>query len=145
MSQLPFYVYIIAAVIILYGVFYLWYLKRSKERKSKFLQENPTAATITVARGGQRGIKSLSMNLHKIDDALPTNIFDEGIRVVYIIAPGTHVLEVEASTTRPGVMHKTVTEIFGPVKVEVEAEPGKHYKLDFNTKEKQFTFTEKEK
>ena len=67
---------------------------------------------------------------------------NEGLRLAYAVTAGTHTVEASATTSRPGVLHKTVNETFGPVKLEVEVEPRKKYALGFNTKEKEFTFTE---
>lgn len=53
-------------------------------------------------------------------------------------------LEVSASKTRPGVVHKTVTTEYGPVDQEVEVVMGKEYLFSFDAKEEIFTLVEKE-
>lgn len=45
-------------------------------------------------------------------------------------------------TQLPGVMYKNVMEAFEPEKIEIEVGENKKYTVDFDTKEKDFTFTE---
>lgn len=137
-SSMPVYVYVIFAVMIAYGVFYLYYVKKQRAGKRQYIADNPDMATVRVHTGGQRGIKSLSMGVHTIDGSHPTKAFQEGFYFTYPLTPGTHIINVEAQTSRPGVMHKTVTEIFGPEDVEITVEAGCHYRSDFDTKASSF-------
>ncbi len=141
LKTLPTWVWIIPVVIILYFVAISIYLKKNKNRKENYLEKNPNAAQISPMMG-IKGVKSMNVTIQKIDGKIHKEVFTTGLKAVYIVNPGTHILEVEASTTRPGVVHKSVTEVFGPVKIEVEVEPKKKYMVGFNTKEKEFTFTE---
>lgn len=141
-QNVPVYVLIIPAIMVLYLIGYLFYVKRDRNKKKDFMAENPTASTI-YCQVGQKGIKSLSVQIHSIDGGHSFKHFQEGLRVGYVLMPGTHVIEASASTTRPGVVYKSVSETFGPTKLEVEVGTAKTYMLEFDIKNKEFTFNEK--
>lgn len=141
-KNMPTWLIIFPIIIVVYFIGYLFYVKKSRGDKAAFLQQNPTAASVYMYVG-QQLLKTVEVSIEKVDGEYHKNFFNEGTRIVYMILPGEHTLDVSASTTRPGVTHKTVTEIFGPQKIKVNIEANKSYIVGFDTKENTFTFTEK--
>ena len=105
------------------------------------MNQNPDAALIYCGTT-QSGIKTVELKIHTIDGVKHVDWFNEGLSLAYAVTSGTHIIEASATTSRPGVLHKTVNETFGPAKLEVEVEPRKKYKLDFDVKTNEFGFTE---
>lgn len=141
-KNIPVWYLIIPVIFVVYFIFYLLYLNKDKNRKAKYLAENPNTAVV-YCESGQKGIKSLAVHITKINDEYPSLFIQTATHVEYLLQPGTYTLEVSAETSRPGVMYKTVRETFGPAKVEVVVEASKKYRLGFDTKQKEFTFIEK--
>lgn len=141
LKNIPVYYLIIPAIFVLYGIFAIINGRKQKARKADFLAQNPTASTIQCEQA-QKGIRSVSVNIQKINNEYPSNWVQDGFRITHMLLPGTYVLEVEASSRRPGVMHKSVTHTYGPVKLEVVVEAARKYVLGFDPKAENFTFTE---
>ena len=141
LKGLPTWSYIAAGLLLFYLLMFIFYSRYAKNRKKTLMNQNPDAAIIYCGTN-QSGIKTVELRIHTIDSVTHTDWFNEGLRLAYAVTAGTHTVEASATTSRPGVLHKTVNETFGPVKLEVEVEPRKKYALGFNTKEKEFTFTE---
>lgn len=141
LKGLPTWSYIAIGFLFFYLIAFIFYSKYAKNRKKTLINQNPDAAIIYCGTT-QSGIKSVSLNIHTIDGVRHTDWFNEGLRLAYAVTAGTHTVEASATTSRPGVLHKTVNETFGPAKLEVEVEPRKKYNLGFDVKEKNFTFTE---
>ena len=118
LKLLPNWVYIVAGLLLFYLLLFIFYSKYAKNRKKILMNQNPDAALIYCGTT------------------------QSGLSLVYAVTSGTHTIEASATTSRPGILHKTVNEIFGPAKLEVEVEPRKKYALGFNVKENEFTFTE---
>ncbi len=141
LKNIPVWFYIVPVIMVLYFVGYLFYVKKSRNKKQDFLDANPTASTV-YCQVGQRGIKTVEVSIISIDGGHSYSHFNEGTKIAYMLLPGTHIIEATASSTRPGVMHKTVTETFGPVKLELEVGTSTSYTLGFDTKTNEFTFVE---
>lgn len=133
---------LIAVVFVVYYIFLMIHMKKRKNQKQELLSQDPTLVKVFVEQG-QQGIKSVSLNVRKIDGEYIGELYNEGLKVLFLAKAGKHVLEVEATTTRPGVMYKSVSETFGPVNIEIELETGKEYTLRFDVKEKTFQLNEK--
>ena len=141
LKLLPTWAYILAGLLLFYLLLFIFYSKYAKNRKKTLMNQNPDAALIYCGTT-QSGIKTVELRIHTIDSVTHTDWFNEGLRLAYAVTAGTHTIEASATTSRPGILHKTVNEIFGPAKLEVEVEPRKKYTLGFNVKENEFTFTE---
>ncbi len=141
LKLLPNWVYIVAGLLLFYLLLFIFYSKYAKNRKKTLMNQNPDAALIYCGTT-QSGIKTVELRIHTIDAVKHADWFNEGLSLVYAVTSGTHTIEASATTSRPGILHKTVNEIFGPAKLEVEVEPRKKYALGFNVKENEFTFTE---
>ena len=68
--------------------------------------------------------------------------FVEGMNYGIYLKPGNRELTVRAISTRPGILHKRVTTVWGPMKINVNIEPEKRYELRFDKKEEQFSVFE---
>ena len=68
--------------------------------------------------------------------------FVEGTKIGLYVLPGRRVIEATFTSSRPGVVHKTVTTSYGPAKVEVQVESRKAYAFSFNEESKSFEFEE---
>ena len=134
LKGLPTWSYFVVGLILFYLLSFIFYSKYSKNRKKTLMNQNPDAALIYCGTT-RSGIKTVALNIHTIDGVRHADWFNEGLSRVYSVT-------ASATTSRPGVLHKTVNEIFGPAKLEVEVEPRKKYGLGFDVKEKNFTFTE---
>lgn len=135
----------VAAVVVIYLIFMVFSMKKTKARKEKFIAENPDYSKVIFDTKTNMMIQGQFM-FHSFDGGAPGEIlfFEKGNYAAYFAQPGKHELEISYSYTRPGVMYKNVTKTYGPVKFNVEIEPKKTYVLTFNRKLKDFEITEKE-
>lgn len=141
LKAMPWWVFLLAGVFVVYLVAYFIYLQKRTGKKNAFREAHPEASSV-YAESAIKGIKSVQITILQVDGAPYTEYYPEGTKQVYLLLPGTHILEVQAMTQRPGVMYKSVMETFGPAKLEVEVGENKKYTVGFDTKEKEFTFTE---
>lgn len=114
----------------------------ARKKKAKAIEAaNPHMAKLYLSY--KVGVASSAMTLHSIDNH-PVETFNDKLSIYCYAEPGLRTLELSYETTRPGVMYKTVSKTYGPVKIEVELEGYKSYKLSFDKKTEQFTVTEVE-
>ena len=132
---------LIAAVFVLYGIFAIMYAVKRKKEKQQKLNDDPTLVKVFVA-SGQQGIKTVQIKPRKLDGEYLGELYVEGIKTLFLAKAGKHVLEVEATTSRPGIMDKRVNETFGPLNIEIDLEMGKTYTLAFDVKTKMFQIKE---
>lgn len=134
---------LIGIVFVVYYIFLMIYLQKRKNQKKQLLNDDPTLVKVFI-ENGQQGIKSVSLDITKLDgEYIGTSLYNEGLKTLFLAKAGKHVVELSATTTRPGVMYKSVSETFGPINLEIELEMGKEYTLRFNVKEKEFELKEK--
>ena len=134
--------YYIAAVIIvgIGGTLLSKYF--TNKNSNKFLQENPGASKL-FTKNKSIGITSQSIEILKVDDNEKSfSGFVEGMNYGIYLKPGNRELTVRAISTRPGILHKRVTTVWGPMKINVNIEPEKTYELRFDKKEEQFSIHE---
>lgn len=120
-----------------YGAFIYWY---SNNKNKKWLEENPTAVKVYMPTMSASGISVGTMEVESIDGEEP-RFFTEGMKRGFYLLPGTHVITSTFTKTRPGVVHRSVSTVFGPTKQEVEVKAGESYYYDFDTKTNTYTFT----
>lgn len=119
--------------------------KKTKAGAAAYLEQYPDAATITPKM--KAGIKTEAVLIESVDGEKPNYggknpvYRDAGQYFVYA-APGTRILEASFSSTRPGVMHKSVTKTWGPVKLEVDIKPNGRYELQFDKDTESFQLVE---
>lgn len=133
--------YYIAAVIIvgIGGTLLSKYF--TNKNSNKFLQENPGASKL-FTKNKSIGITSQTIEILKVDDNESSSVFVEGMKYGIYLKPGNRELTVRAISTRPGILHKRVTTVWGPMKINVNIEPEKRYELRFDKKEEQFSVFE---
>lgn len=133
--------YYIAAVIIvgIGGTLLSKYF--TNKNANKFLQENPGASKL-FTKNKSIGIITQTIEILKVDDNESSSVFVEGMKYGIYLKPGNRELTVRATSTRPGILHKRVTTVWGPMKINVNIEPEKNYELRFDKKEEQFSIHE---
>ena len=133
--------YYIAAVIIvgIGGTLLSKYF--TNKNSNKFLQENPGASKL-FTKNKSIGITSQTIEILKVDDNESSSVFVEGMKYGMYLKPGNRELTVRATVTRPGILHKRVTTVWGPMKINVNIEPEKRYELRFDKKTEQFSVFE---
>lgn len=136
----------IAIVFVLYIVIFIPYMiiknKKAKQNSTKYEEENPDCSKVYVKKSFG-GIVSDNMVIYSINDEQPNNIYEMG-KQGFFLKPGSHVIELEYSWTRPGVMYKTVTKSTGRNKIEVETEANKKYWVYFDRDNESYEFEEME-
>ena len=133
--------YYIAAVIIvgIGGTLLSKYF--TNKNANKFLQENPGASKL-FTKNKSIGIITQTIEILKVDDNESSSVFVEGMKYGIYLKPGNRELTVRATSTRPGILHKRVTTVWGPMKINVNIELDKTYELRFDKKEEQFSIHE---
>lgn len=141
LKSMPWWVFLIAGIFVVYFVVCFICIHKKSVKKDEFRKEHPEASSV-YAQFALKGIKSVQITILQVDGAPYKEYYPEGMKQVYLLLPGKHILEVQAMTQRPGVMYRNVWETFGPAKIEVEVGENKRYTVGFDTKQKEFTFTE---
>ena len=133
--------YYIAAVIIIGigGTLLSKYF--TNKSANNFLKENPGASKL-FTKNKSIGIITQTIEILKVDDNESSSVFVEGMKYGIYLKPGNRELTVRATTTRPGILHKRVTTVWGPMKINVNIEPEKRYELRFDKKTEQFSVFE---
>ncbi|KYM46603.1 hypothetical protein [Fusobacterium necrophorum] len=115
----------------------IWFFMRKKNKNvvGEYLTKYPNAAKIYVSHEGlivQSQTQILAVNGE--DPAIFTEMKGYGV----YCKPGVNVLTVEHSSTRPGVLYKTVTKSTGGVDVEVDVKAETAYVLTFDKENQTF-------
>jgi heme/copper-type cytochrome/quinol oxidase subunit 2 len=130
---------VIGVVIAVSVVYNVVKFKSLKETKQKYLEEHPDAAKVYLS------LKALvalgSVTVHSVDGGEPA-FFMENVKRGFYAMPGKRTVEMSYSYSRPGVIHKHVTQTYGPYKKELVIEPDKNYLLGFDREQETFTFAE---
>jgi hypothetical protein len=69
-------------------------------------------------------------------------LFSENLKSGFYVIPGKRMVEMSYSSSRPGIIHKSVTKTYGPYKKELIIAAGKNYLLGFDREQETFTFEE---
>lgn len=141
MGPYRYYIFVIIGFAILGLFISKWNKDKTNNRAAQWLEQNPKASKIIFDPKSDM-IHSNFMEVNSIDGAIDRVSVMEGTKHGIYLNPGTHELTMTFTTTRPGVMHKSVTKKYGPAKVEIEVGEKKNYVLSFNTKEETFVFEE---
>jgi hypothetical protein len=136
---------IIAIVVIVGGGSFIMARKAMGAHKgnvAKYLEENPDASKIFYSTGKiANPILPESIEVHSVNGELPL-VFTEQGRTGFYVKPGNATLVISHTSSRPGVLHKSVTKSTGEVEQEVVVEGRKIYQLSFDKKEGWFKFAE---
>ena len=81
------------------------------------------------------------MEIYSVNGDKPESFMEKG-KTGFLVLPGTCTVEIRYYYTRPGILHKNVTETTDLVKKELATEAKKSYLLGFDRGEKVFTFVE---
>lgn len=137
-----FIIVLVIFIVVLPAAFYFWTKQASDKKVQAFLEQHPDAAKVYLPVMGMSGMHAVTISLESVDGEKPLT-FMEGMKPGFYLLPGKRVLEATATKTRAGVVHKSVSTVFGPLKHEVEVEAHKVYEFGFDGKEEVFTFSEK--
>ncbi len=130
-------IYIAAvAVITVIGIFVSLSQKKKQANIAELYLENyPDSAKLMISNKGF--VVSKSISVISVNGETPAYFTEKTTPGVYI-RPGTSTLVVDFSSTRPGVLHKSVTKSTGAVTIEVELAPRGEYTLSFDEKNREF-------
>ena len=135
---------LIVIIMGLYIVLYIPYIiiktKKNNADQKKFEEENQDISKVYL-KTKIGGIVSDAMYIISVDGELPHN-FGQGLKGGFYAGPGKHIIEMQYTWTRPGVLYRNVTKTIGPEKVEIEIEASKKYNLSFNRDKEEFVFEE---
>ena len=135
-----YYILAIAGFCVVYYIVAFFFAKKRKAAAKDWLAENPDASKVYI-QSKLNVIVESHLTVLSVDGDAPRT-FTEGLKTGFYLKPGVHTVESTYETTRPGVVHKTVTDVYGPSKQEIEVEAGKRYDYGFDPKEKSYTFSE---
>lgn len=108
---------------------------RNKNAVGNYLSQYPNAAKIYV---GHKGVIVQSQTqILAVNDETPA-VFTEMKGYGVYCKPGVNILTVEHSSTRPGVLYKTVTKSTGGVKIEVDIKAEAEYIITFDKETQNF-------
>jgi hypothetical protein len=127
-------VFIIGSVV--YSIARLQMIRRSNK---KFLLDHPDAVKVFLA--ARAFMTSETVTVSAVDGAVPQQFMEKG-KIGFYAIPGKRVVEMQYTHSRPGILHRTVTQVYGPVTRELETLPGRNYLLGFDRKAQSFTFGE---
>lgn len=127
----------------LYIPFALKMIKKKQADSAAYAAANPTASKVYTRVGLGGLFSSERVKVYTLNQAEPPNFYDgmkegEG----FFALPGKSVIEVEYASTRPGILHKSVTTRTGAVKQEIDVEASKRYRLGYNPDAEHFVLTE---
>jgi hypothetical protein len=120
-------------------IFNIVRLKKMKTSGQNFLAEHPDAVKIYLTV--KAFITAEAVTVHTIDGGSPSPFIEKG-KSGFFAVPGKRIAEMSYTYSRPGLLHKTVTQTIGPAKKELLVEAGKNYRLGFDRTDETFTFEE---
>ena len=129
-------------MLVLVAIFWFFSSKKNKSKQesyaAEFLKRYPNAVKVYTQRSGGF-IVSYNLQIYSVNDEIPA-AFSDAEGSGFYCKVGTNVIEVEYSTTRPGVIYKTVTKSTGATKIEVETKPEENYFFYFDKDSNTFKF-----
>jgi hypothetical protein len=134
------YVFLLMGIAFLSSI--IFNVVRSKKLKTagqNFLAEHPEAVKVYLTTKAL--ITTEAVTVHGVDGKRPSPFIENGKSGFYTI-PGKKMVEMSYTYSRPGLLHKTVTQTVGPVKKELVIDMNKSYLLGFDRQEETFTFEE---
>ena len=120
-------------------VWMIFFNKRYNKIKTDYLSNHPDCARVFLT--SRFAIASEAVEVHSVNDETPA-LFNKGAKGGFYVKPGTNVIEISYSHTRPGVFYKTVTKSTGIMAQQIEVEAEKTYRLGFNRDAETFIFEE---
>ncbi|MCL2654529.1 MAG: hypothetical protein FWD65_02355 [Coriobacteriia bacterium] len=88
-------------------------------------------------------IGSSCVIIHLVDGEKPIELGEAGKDGAWV-TPGEHRVQVEWTSTRPGVIYRSVTKSTGTLEKTIDVRPNATYDLTYDKKTGEFTFAEQE-
>ena len=131
---------ILCLMFIVFAVAFIFYIKWKRNKDvDKWLLENKYARKIyleTVV-----GINSRIIQVQNVNGEKPKIKSLKGQNIVYL-NPGRNTIKLTCSCTRPDVLRKSVTTIYGPIEMDMDIEHYVDYKITFDKKSNKFIVSE---
>ncbi len=131
---------ILCLAFITFAVAFIFYIKWKRNKDvDKWLVENKYARKVyleTVV-----GVNSRIIQVQNVNGEKPMIKSLKGQNILYL-NPGRNTIKLTCSCTRPDVLRKSVTTIYGPIEMELDIEHYVDYKITFDKKNNKFIIGE---
>lgn len=131
---------ILCLMFIIFAVAFIFYIKWKRNKEvDKWLLENKYARKIyleTVV-----GVNSRIIQVQNVNGEKPKIKSLKGQNILYL-NPGRNTIKLTCSCTRPDVLRKSVTTIYGPIEMDMDIEHYVDYKITFDKKSNKFIVNE---
>ena len=131
---------ILCLMFIVFAVAFIFYIKWKRNKDvDKWLLENKYARKIyleTVV-----GVNSRIIQVQNVNGEKPKIKSLKGQNILYL-NPGRNNIKLTCSCTRPDVLRKSVTTIYGPIEMDMDIEHYVDYKITFDKKSNKFIVRE---
>lgn len=131
---------ILCLAFIAFAVAFIFYIKWKRNKDvDKWLLENKYARKVyleTVV-----GVNSSIIQVQNVNGEKPKIKSLKGQNILYL-NPGRNNIKLTCSCTRPDVLRKSVTTIYGPIEMDMDIEHYVDYKITFDKKSNKFIVNE---
>ncbi len=131
---------ILCLMFIIFAVAFIFYIKWKRNKDvDKWLLENKYARKVyleTVV-----GVNSRIIQVQNVNGEKPKIKSLKGQNILYL-NPGRNNIKLTCSCTRPDVLRKSVTTIYGPIEMDMDIEHYVDYKITFDKKSNKFIVSE---
>lgn len=131
---------ILCLMFIIFAVAFIFYIKWKRNKDvDKWLLENKYARKIyleTVV-----GVNSRIIQVQNVNGEKPKIKSLKGQNILYL-NPGRNTIKLTCSCTRPDVLRKSVTTIYGPIEMDMDIEHYVDYKITFDKNSNKFIVSE---
>lgn len=131
---------ILCLAFIAFAVAFIFYIKWKRNKEvDKWLLENKYARKIyleTVV-----GVNSRIIQVQNVNGEKPKIKSLKGQNILYL-NPGRNTIKLTCSCTRPDVLRKSVTTIYGPIEMDMDIDHYVDYKITFDKKSNKFIVSE---
>ncbi len=131
---------ILCLMFIIFAVAFIFYIKWKRNKDvDKWLLENKYARKVyleTVV-----GVNSRIIQVQNVNGEKPKIKSLKGQNILYL-NPGRNNIKLTCSCTRPDVLRKSVTTIYGPIEMDMDIEHYVDYKITFDKKSNKFIVRE---
>lgn len=131
---------ILCLMFIVFAVAFIFYIKWKRNKDvDKWLLENKYARKVyleTVV-----GVNSRIIQVQNVNGEKPKIKSLKGQNILYL-NPGRNTIKLTCSCTRPDVLRKSVTTIYGPIEMDMDIEHYVDYKIAFDKKSNKFIVNE---
>ncbi len=131
---------ILCLAFITFAVAFIFYIKWKRNMDvDKWLVENKYARKVyleTVV-----GVNSRIIQVQNVNGEKPMIKSLKGQNILYL-NPGRNTIKLTCSCTKPDVLRKSVTTIYGPIEMDLDIEHYVDYKITFDKKNNKFIIGE---